>query len=709
MGYFYCTVFLILASVFTGNYCFDYDDLLSRATFPPVLEDIEGLPTGHKKPLGWQRVPEAPVKEYTMPLNANDYWKYHVKDHIPLVYRGVIKESPSIKLWDDDYLTEKYGDLDILVEHKLEDRTSTSGRMRLKDFLKNYKNSDLYVVSMFPKEMMPEVRAIPSVLCGTFKNYTHESNLWISSGGTRSVVHYDADHNLHCMIDGRKDFIMINNNLTTKTNLYFKRKDPGVGSGFSFLDPDTIDMEKFPRIAKVPWTWTTLYPGDCIYIPSMYIHQVRGYGRTLAITTLFTADVQNNFNGDDCTDEIMNTYKSMADINFQWSYKKGDPTIDMGYMNVELVKSQLVEALEDRKYTKNKKFTLKQFTLYSGSFSPYARNKTKMAEFWKNVFKLEKKDLLDMEKVNQITLEQWKAYCRLIEAAHGVVTNGSEPVFVRPGQRHQWEIEHPDEDRDDDMMTDEEKRIKEATNRDPMFDYLSDKEKEEYIKKRKEEKAKLGLKYEAEEMDLDTAGEIPWRLDDVPEKYRNQIRKGKIPKEFKDQFMEGLPDSTREKFKDTLAKNRIPKQVLNVIVDNRDSYMKKVVKQMKTDDDDDDFTNEIGDDEDEGDESPNQDDGADQGEGRDQEESEQFGISFNDLDDERRKVMINGKLIKEDINEFYGAMPQEYKDKYGKEVKAGKIPKAIMIEMLSSTEANYEKDLKKEKQKLKKNSQREEL
>ena len=61
-------------------------------------------------------------------------------------------------------------------------------------------------------------------MCGTFRNFTHESNLWISNGGTRSVVHYDADHNLHCLLSGRKDFIMISNNITTQTNLYFKRK-----------------------------------------------------------------------------------------------------------------------------------------------------------------------------------------------------------------------------------------------------------------------------------------------------------------------------------------------------------------------------------------------------------------------------------------------------------------------------------------------------
>lgn len=137
---------------------FEYEHLLKMAKFPPDVPDVPGEPRGHKKPLGWQRPPEGPVKEYTKPLNANEFWKLHVRDHIPLVYRGYIKDSPAIKLWNDEYLTKTYGDLDVLVEHKREDRTSSSGRMRLADFIKNYKEQDLYVVTMFPSDMMHEVR-----------------------------------------------------------------------------------------------------------------------------------------------------------------------------------------------------------------------------------------------------------------------------------------------------------------------------------------------------------------------------------------------------------------------------------------------------------------------------------------------------------------------------------------------------------------------
>lgn len=52
-------------------------------------------------------------------------------------------------------------------------------------------------------------KAVNSVMCGTFRNFTHESNLWMSAGGTRSVIHYDADENIHCMLAGRKDFMVV--------------------------------------------------------------------------------------------------------------------------------------------------------------------------------------------------------------------------------------------------------------------------------------------------------------------------------------------------------------------------------------------------------------------------------------------------------------------------------------------------------------------
>eukprot|EP00794_Sanderia_malayensis_P012097 gene12097-13347_t len=414
--------------------------------FPPPLIKVEGEPLGHLKPYGWQSAPEKPVKEYSEPLPAEEFWNKHVKDHIPLVFRQAIKKSPAIKEWTDEYLAKKYGDLDVLVELKKENRTKSSGRMRIQDFIKIYKKEEVYIVTMLPSEMMPDIQAVPSVLCGTFKNYTHESNLWVSNGGTRSVIHYDADHNLHCMIAGRKDFMMIKNKYSEK--LYFGPKPKGVGSGFSSLDPDKVDMNKYPNHAKVPWTWATLYPGDCIFIPSVYIHQVRSYDRSIAVTTLFTADLNESFQGNDCTPELMKEYHSMSEIDFRWTYKKGDPTIDMGFMNDKLVRKNMQDAIKSKDKFKNKDGRLywKHFIRFGLDFPhmKIARNVTKA----KMVFdKLSgEKGYIDMEMANSFPRDDIKQVVRLVESAHGIVTDGTQKVLALPGMRDKFDDGPPNED-----------------------------------------------------------------------------------------------------------------------------------------------------------------------------------------------------------------------------------------------------------------------
>ena len=111
------------------------------------------------KPLGWQRPAEGPVVEYDGILSTQEYWDKHVKSRTPCIFRGAIKQSPALARWDDDnYLNSKYGDLDVLVELKKENRTFSTGRLRFSEFLTRYKKDDLYVVTMLPKAMMHEIQ-----------------------------------------------------------------------------------------------------------------------------------------------------------------------------------------------------------------------------------------------------------------------------------------------------------------------------------------------------------------------------------------------------------------------------------------------------------------------------------------------------------------------------------------------------------------------
>ena len=206
----------------------------------------------------------------------------------------------------------------------------------------------------------------------------------------------------------------------------------------------------------------------------VYIHQVRAYGRSIAVTTLFTADVQNNFSAEDCTDDVMKKDWSMADIAFQWFYEKGSKTIDMGYMNIAIVKEELMETMSFFEERGKLGLNAARFYRHTSESSPLGRNKESIKDLWLNVFKFERKQVATREDFEKLSLEQWKEYARRIEAAHGVVTDGQEKVFIRPGggERTRYEEEHKDLNLDgDEFMTEEEKRIHQFIDQNPDFAY----------------------------------------------------------------------------------------------------------------------------------------------------------------------------------------------------------------------------------------------
>ena len=252
--------------------------------------------------------------------------------------------------------------------------------------------------------------------------------------------------------------------------------------------------------------------------------------------------------------------------------------------------------------------TMKQFILFAGTFSPYGRNHTKIASIWKDVFNLKETDFIDVDVINNLNLDQMKRFCRAIEAPHGVVTNGSEPVFVRPGERHKWEAKTDYEEDDSDRFEDEENEIRMVTNHDNMLEHLSDEEREAYLRDRRAAKEKFGQNYDGDRLDFSKLSEkqrilfqLSWRLEDIPEEHHSSILMGRIPADFREEFISALPDPILEKYNEKyFEKNRIPKVMVKALTAARkDSYMHKMKEELqKPDNDDDDEDNEDDDDDD---------------------------------------------------------------------------------------------------------------
>ncbi|EDV29594.1 uncharacterized protein TRIADDRAFT_52143 [Trichoplax adhaerens] len=436
------------------KFCFIDGTLVNDGpVFPPPYRPWRTSPPGHLQSLGHQRPPEGPVRPYVDRfLHPVDFWKYHVKDKLPLVYRNAITGSPAIKLWTDDYLLKNYGDLDVLVERKVENRSYSPRRMVLKGFLKQYRKEDIYVVTVLPDAMRPEVQIVPSVLCGTFKTYLQETNLWIGSGGTNSIVHFDADHNIHCLVHGRKD--------------------PGSGSGYSNLNVRKVDMKKRPMLKRVPWTYATLRAGDCIYIPGGYIHQVRSYNRTISVTTLFSPT--SFFNSSGCDDLDIKHLPPMSEAPIHWTYKEGDRTIDLGYKNLMVVRNNLLDPFRENE---KRRITFKEFSkvLYKELSDSW---QMEADELFRKFIDPEGKGYYTKEDVLNMPIENLKGVARNMEDPAGPLEPAPKIEWEkileerlaeeeREKQAHMEEMEGRDGADDDEEEIDDEM---EDDNDEPMFE-----------------------------------------------------------------------------------------------------------------------------------------------------------------------------------------------------------------------------------------------
>lgn len=317
----YVKILLIsfLAQICWARIGFMKDQSVDKIDFPPRgLKTIEGIPLGHLRPLGYQRRPDGRVTEKEK-LPPKIFYDDFVKTEKPVVFRQLIDSMPATELWTDDYLKKNYGDLDIHVVVKKELIKKGPKVLKFKKFLKEYHYEDWYLTNTIPQEMMKEVEVPPVLTCGLEK-YLVESEIWFSSGGTSSLLHAHADHDLHCMLSGRKDFVMINSKHADKLPWIPSEIHPR--AGYSKMDVDMVNAFEYENLAKVNWHWAKLKPGDCIFIPAGYLHQVRSYGRSFSTT--FHLPPLKNVTIEMCEEKEFNKKMPLHEVPVMWTYTHGD-------------------------------------------------------------------------------------------------------------------------------------------------------------------------------------------------------------------------------------------------------------------------------------------------------------------------------------------------------------------------------------------------
>jgi hypothetical protein len=92
--------------------------------FPLITGTSADVPVGHLQPLGSHRQPDNNLFDETNEWpSPEEFWNKYVKPSRPLILRGAAKYSKAFTEWTDEYLSSKYGDLELRLEGKKEKGT----------------------------------------------------------------------------------------------------------------------------------------------------------------------------------------------------------------------------------------------------------------------------------------------------------------------------------------------------------------------------------------------------------------------------------------------------------------------------------------------------------------------------------------------------------------------------------------------------------
>ena len=131
----------------------------------------------------------------------------------------------------------------------------------------------------------PELAAwLESQICfpGYLPRQREEVRLWFGAAGQKSTIHNDPYHNLNAQIYGRKRFLLFSPR-EAHPYIYPVKFNDGIWA--SPVDPDDPDLGRWPLFGQVRALEAMLEPGEIIFIPKFWYHQVTSMTVSINITS----------------------------------------------------------------------------------------------------------------------------------------------------------------------------------------------------------------------------------------------------------------------------------------------------------------------------------------------------------------------------------------------------------------------------------------
>ena len=103
--------------------------------------------------------------------------------------------------------------------------------------------------------------------------------MWIGPAGTFTPLHHDLTNNLIAQVAGRKRVLLI-----PAAEVGRLANDQHVFGRIGDLEDPALDVSRFPRLAGVAGYPIDLAPGEMLFVPLAWWHQVRSLDFRVTVT-----------------------------------------------------------------------------------------------------------------------------------------------------------------------------------------------------------------------------------------------------------------------------------------------------------------------------------------------------------------------------------------------------------------------------------------
>lgn len=229
--------------------------------------------------------------ERTRMPDAETFVARHWQTSTPAIFTDVVTSWPAMTRWGRADLLERFADVDveICVGRCTIDRPDAEWRslrrtVSMREFLARIDAAspanDVYMIARNAGLCRPELApllddmSLPLDVFGPAL-VPRRLGLWIGGAGTHSPMHHDLDDSVLCQVVGRKRV-----RLAPPEAVALLDGSRGVYSWWDPRDPEPIDAGPAPLLEFV------LEPGEMLYIPSGWWHQVDALDFSISVNAL---------------------------------------------------------------------------------------------------------------------------------------------------------------------------------------------------------------------------------------------------------------------------------------------------------------------------------------------------------------------------------------------------------------------------------------